>query len=80
MLEYQKSPAPRTTRRATAVLILGASNTNTACRPEGGAVPVRFLVLQHERRRRAARGPREKQTHTAFPRERNLSSIDAKTS
>jgi hypothetical protein len=62
MLEYQKSPAPRTTHRAANVFILDPSKRDTACRPEGGAATVRFLVLQHERRRCATLGPRAKQT------------------
>jgi hypothetical protein len=40
--------------------------TNSAGRPEGGAATVRFLVLQHERRRRAALGPREQHDHQPF--------------
>jgi hypothetical protein len=33
----------------------------TIPRPEGGVATTRFLVLQHERRRRAVLGPRENQ-------------------
>jgi hypothetical protein len=34
-----------------------ATPTNPVSRPESGAATARFLVLQHERRRRAALGP-----------------------
>jgi hypothetical protein len=46
--------------------ICSASKTNSAGRPEGGAAMARFLVLQHEHRRCAALGPREKQDHHPF--------------
>jgi hypothetical protein len=35
-----------------------ATKKKNVTRPEGGAVTARFLVLQHERRRRPALGPR----------------------
>jgi hypothetical protein len=39
-------------------VIFDATNTHAVCRPESGAATARFLVLQHERRRRPALGPR----------------------
>jgi hypothetical protein len=44
------------------VMTCSASKTNTLRRPEDGAATARFLVLQHERRRRAILGPRENRT------------------
>jgi hypothetical protein len=48
--------------RSNLVMIYSASKTNAACSPEGGAATARLLVLQHERRHRAALGPRENRT------------------
>ena len=58
MLEYQKSPNPGTACRAATVLPSRRNVKRRPARLEGGAATARFLVLQHERRRRAARGPR----------------------
>ncbi len=66
MLEYQKSPAPHTACRVALVFVFATSNTEHRSEPESGAATARFLVLQHERRRRAALGPREEQNHQPF--------------
>jgi hypothetical protein len=54
---------PLTHARTPRDIAFDATNTHTTCQPESGAVTVRFLVRQHERRRRtalaAARGQRE---------------------
>ncbi len=49
-------PARRLAARSS---VFDGSNTNTVSRPEGGAATARFLVLQHERRRRIVLGPCE---------------------
>jgi hypothetical protein len=65
MLEYQKSPAPHTACRVALVFVFGASNTEDGSKPESGAATARFLVLQHERWRRAALGLRAAPTTSA---------------
>jgi hypothetical protein len=65
MLEYQKSPAPHTACRLAPVFVFGTSNTEDGSQPESGTATARFLVLQHERRRRAALGLRAVPTTSA---------------